>query len=61
MWMVGAPPVDTGHTAAVTALAAGTRGSRPVFASSSADGTIRLWGRGHRRDRRFDQGQRFHR
>ena len=43
MWMIGAPPVDTGHTGTVTALAAGVRGGRPAFASSSADGTIRLW------------------
>ncbi|MBX7266186.1 hypothetical protein KIF24_09245 [Micromonospora sp. Llam7] len=43
MWMMGAPPVDTGHTGEVTALTAGTREGRPAFASSSADGTIRLW------------------
>ncbi|GAA2525097.1 WD40 repeat domain-containing protein [Winogradskya humida] len=43
MWMLGAPPVDTGHTGEISALVAGVRNGRPAFASSSADGTIRLW------------------
>ncbi|SDT04640.1 WD40 repeat domain-containing protein [Actinoplanes derwentensis] len=43
MWMLGAPPLDTGHTAWITALAAGVRDGRAAFASSSHDGTIRLW------------------
>jgi hypothetical protein len=43
MWVIGGPVRQTGHSDRVSAVAAGVRAGRPVFASGGEDGTIRFW------------------